>query len=191
MHTSRISAISVAALVLTSVSQAAPQSLADVARAEQARRKATTGPTKTYTNDDLAKADDFPPSPPATGPAAAAPAKPATPEAKAAASDKPAQPASPAAVRDEKYWRTRMADARTALQRNQAFLDALQSQINGLYTEFVNMGDPAKRAVIEKKRLAAIAEQDRLKADIAVQTKAITGIEDEARRAGVPAGWLR
>ena len=73
MHTSRISAISVVALVLTSVSQAAPQSLADVARAEQARRKATTGPTKTYTNEDLAKADDVPPSPPATGPAAATP----------------------------------------------------------------------------------------------------------------------
>ena len=51
--------------------------------------------------------------------------------------------------------------------------------------------DPAQRAAIEKKRLAAIAEQDRVKADIAVQTKAIAAIEDEARRAGVPPGWLR
>ena len=53
------------------------------------------------------------------------------------------------------------------------------------------MSDPVQRAVIEKKRLAAIAEQDRVKADIAKQTKAIADIEDEARRANVPAGWLR
>ena len=53
------------------------------------------------------------------------------------------------------------------------------------------MSDPAQRALIEQKRLAAIAEQDRVKADIAKQTKALADIEDEARRANVPAGWLR
>ena len=77
------------------------------------------------------------------------------------------------------------------LQRSQAFLDALQSQINGLYTEFVATDDPVQRAIIEKKRLDAIAEQDRVKAEIARLTKAIAAIEDEARRANVPAGWLR
>jgi hypothetical protein len=81
--------------------------------------------------------------------------------------------------------------ARDALSRSQTFADALQSQINALYTEFVNMSDPAQRAVIEQKRLAAIAEQDRVKADITRQTKALSDIEDEARRANVPAGWLR
>ena len=53
------------------------------------------------------------------------------------------------------------------------------------------MNDPAQRAVIEQKRLAAIAEQDRVKAEIAKQTKAVADIEDEARRANVPSGWLR
>jgi hypothetical protein len=88
-------------------------------------------------------------------------------------------------------WRDRLGAARDALKRSQTFADALQTQINGLYTEFVNMSDPAQRAVIEKKRLSAIAEQDRVKADIVKQTKAIADIEDEARRANVPAGWLR
>jgi len=83
------------------------------------------------------------------------------------------------------------AGARDALSRSQTFADALQSQINALYTEFVNMDDPLRRSVIEQKRLAAIAEQDRVKADIVKQTKAIADIEDEARRANVPAGWLR
>ena len=84
-----------------------------------------------------------------------------------------------------------MASARSELQRTQAFHDALQSQVQALYTEFVATDDPVQRAVVEKKRLTALAEQERVKGDIAKQTKAITEIEDEARRANVPAGWLR
>ena len=71
------------------------------------------------------------------------------------------------------------------------FYDALQSQINGLYAQFVAVDDPAQRALVEKKRLTAIAEQERVKADIAKQTQAIADIEDEARRSSVPPGWLR
>ncbi len=84
-----------------------------------------------------------------------------------------------------------MAGARTALQRSESFAEALQSHINGLYAEFVAMGDPIQRAGIEKKRNEAIAEQDRVKADIAQQKKAIAALEEEARRASVPSGWLR
>ena len=104
---------------------------------------------------------------------------------------KPVTPAMADTAKGDKYWRDRMAGARDALSRSQAFADALQSQINALYTEFVNMDDPLQRSVIEQKRLAAIAEQDRVKADIVNQAKAIADIEDEARRANVPAGWLR
>jgi hypothetical protein len=177
------------------------QNLADVARAEEARRKAVKGQVKVYTNETLRGADggEPPPAPPpqapattpatatapATTPATSATAKPATPPGA-----KPAPRAADAA-KDEKFWRDRLAAARDALKRSQTFADALQSQINGLYTEFVNMSDPAQRAVIEQKRLAAIAEHDRLKADIAKQTKILADIEDEARRANVPAGWLR
>jgi hypothetical protein len=53
-----------------------------------------------------------------------------------------------------------IALARTALQRSESFAEALQSHINGLYAEFVAMGDPIQRAGIEKKRNEAIAEQD-------------------------------
>jgi len=178
--------------VLAVATPLASQSLADVARAEEARRKAVRGKAKIYTNESLRGADGAePPTPPpvpAPTPTAPsdAPAKPAaTPGAKPSAS----AAADPA--KDEKYWRSRLAIARDALRRSQTFADALQSQINGLYTEFVNMSDPAQRALIEQKRLAAIAEQDRVKADIVKQTKALADIEDEARRANVPAGWLR
>ena len=178
------------AVLLGAATPLVAQSLADVARAEEARRKAVRGQVKVYTNETLRGADGGeppppPPQAPATTPAASATAKPATPQG-----TKPAAPAADA-TKDEKFWRDRLAVARDALRRSQTFADALQSQITGLYTEFVNMSDPAQRAVIEQKRLAAIAEQDRVKADIAKQTKALAGIEDEARRANVPAGWLR
>ena len=93
--------------------------------------------------------------------------------------------------KDEKYWRERIAAARAEVQRSQAFHDALQSQIQGLYNEFVATDDPIQRATVEKKRLAAIAEQDRVKTETAKLTKQVAAIEDEARRANVPAGWLR
>ena len=164
------------------------QSLADVARAEEARRNAVRGEVKVYTNDSLrgSSSEEAPSPAPETAPAAAEAAeKPAAPPAA-----KP--PAARAEVpKDEKYWHERVAAARDALGRSQTFADALQAQINGLYTEFVNMSDPAQRAVIEQKRLGAIAEHDRVKADIAKQTKALADIEDEGRRANVPAGWLR
>ena len=166
------------------------QNLADVARAEEARRKTVKGQVKVYTNETLRGADGGeapqapPPQAPATAPASGSTAKPG-----AQTGTKPAAPAVDA--KDEKLWRDRLAAARDALNRSQTFADALQTQINGLYTEFVNMSDPAQRSLIEQKRLAAIAEQDRVKADIAKQTKALADIEDEARRANVPAGWLR
>lgn len=179
------------------------QNLADVARAEEARRSAVKGRVKVYTNETLRGADggEAPAAPTPTAPAptpagTATPATGAAPAAGTAAKPGTAQGATPAAsaaemAKDEKYWRDRLTSARDALNRSQTFADALQSQINGLYTEFVNMSDPAQRALIEQKRLGAIAEQDRVKADIARHTKTLAAIEDEARRANVPAGWLR
>jgi hypothetical protein len=183
-------------VVLASSGVGLAQSLADVARAEAARRKALgTAPSKTYTNDDLRGNGTPPPAADAdtAAPAAAAPqtgaADPAAAPPPETAAPKP--PPAPEPPKDEKYWRSRITAARDALQRSQAFYDALQSHIDGLWAEFTAMGDPVQRAAIEKKRFQAIAEQDRVKTDIAQQTKAIAAIEDEARRASVPPGWLR
>lgn len=190
------------ALVLASVQVALAQSLADVARAEAARRKAMgKGGSKVYTNDDL-KAGNGAPTPadasaarqpetppPAASTAAGRPAE--TAPAAAATTPAPPPPPAPDPPKDEKFWRNRITAARAALQRSQAFADALQSHINGLWAEFTAVGDPIQRAGIEKKRNEAIAEHDRVKADIAQQTKAIAAIEEEARRASVPSGWLR
>jgi len=55
----------------------------------------------------------------------------------------------------------------------------------------VNRDDPAQRNVIAVDRQKALAELDRVKKEVAEHQKAITDTQEEGRRAGVPAGWLR
>ncbi len=164
------------------------QALADVARQEEARRKAAQDsakePPKVYTNKDL------PGGAPAPPPVADA-VKPAEPD-KAKTDDKDKDKAKDAEPpKDEKYWSTRIGALRMQLDRDQTFADALQSRINALSADFVNRDDPAQRAVIERDRQKAVSELDRLKKQIDTDKKAIGDLEEEARRAGVPPGWLR
>jgi hypothetical protein len=84
-----------------------------------------------------------------------------------------------------------MKTARDQIARTQIFMDSLQTRINSLTTDFVNRDDPAQRAKIETDRQAALAELERVKKELTDQQKAIAAIEEEARRAGVPVGWLR
>jgi hypothetical protein len=159
------------------------QSLADVARAEEARRKAIKSTSKVYTNDDLNKAGiDTPPPAPAAPAKEASPAKPET--------EKP-PPKVDEVRKDEKYWKDRMATLQATLSRNKILADALQSRINALTTDFMNRDDPAQRAVIEQDRRAAVGELDRMKQDVEKTDKAIRELEEEGRKANVPPGWLR
>jgi hypothetical protein len=169
--------------------EAAAQSLADVARAEAARRKEVPVAGKVYTNADL-RPDPFAPrpAPPAD------PADPAEPADPGEASEPPAPEAAPAIEeppRDQAYWQARISAARSALQRSRMFAEALQSRINGLNADFVNRDDPAQRQQIADERDKALEELARVNEDIAAETRAVAEIEDEARREGVPPGWLR
>ena len=51
--------------------------------------------------------------------------------------------------------------------------------------------DSFQRAKVAEDRQKASAELTRVTDEIAKATKAIADIEEEARRAGVPPGWLR
>jgi len=63
--------------------------------------------------------------------------------------------------------------------------------VNALTTDFVNRDDPAQREVLARQRRDALTELDRVNAEVEANQKAIRDIEEEARRAGVPPGWLR
>jgi len=189
--------------------------LGSVAKKEAERRK--TAPSgKVYTNDSLSPAPE-PSSAPATSNDAApasdadksATDKPAADKSAAdksaddkSATDKPAADADKAAAKqvssdpeerkkEEAKWRERMKNEREALDRAKSFADALQIKINSLNTDFVNRDDPVQRAGIAKERDKSLAELDRLKKEIADHNKAITAIQEEARRAGAPSGWVR
>ena len=163
------------------------QSLGDIAKQEEARRKAVKIPSKVLTNDSL-RSVPTPVSAPAPA-AAASPAASAPPGAPAAADAKAKPPVDRKA--EEAAWRQRIQGARDSLQRSQMFAEALQSRINGLTADFTARDDPAQRAVVANDRQKALAELDRVKNDIVQQTKAIADIQEEARRGGVPPGWLR
>jgi len=176
------------------------QSLADVSRKEEARRKAVKTPAKVYTNKDLKSA------PPATGTttetdvtdassAATATdpgetAKPAAGEAKP--EGEAAAPAGPiVGGKDQAYWGGRAKDLQAQLDRDKTFAQALQSRINALTTDFENRSDPAQRAIVEQDRNKALADLERVNQAVQNDQKAISDFEEEARRAAVPPGWLR
>jgi len=190
--------LSVAALVFIGMSNVvAAQSLGDVAKKEEQRRKTVKSSGKVYTNDELKR--DPTPSVPAsastgttsTPSASSTPAPAPASSGNNAGKDDSANKDGSADKSDEKTWRKRITNARESLQRSQAFADALQSQLNALSTDFVNRDDPIQRQQIANKRDGVVSELDRVKKEVAAQTKAISDIQEEARRANVPAGWVR
>ena len=174
-----------AVLGLLAVASLSAQSLGAVAKETEAKRKTAKSSGKVYTNDSL-KSDPRDVSTPAAAPAAATPSQP-----DATADDKTKQDASGKQVKDEAYWRDRIKAERDALARAETFAAALQSQINGLYAEFTACQAPPQCNEVSAKRQKSIAELDRVKKEVAQHTKGIADIQEEARRAGVPAGWVR
>jgi hypothetical protein len=163
------------------------QSLGQVARKEEERRKATKHTGKVYTNVDLT-----PVAAPASDPGvvSAAPASGGTTqEVKSAEPRTPADENVPA--KDQAYWSKRMKDLRDQIERDTTYIEALQTRVNSLTADFTSRDDPVQRARIGTDRQKAIAELDRLKKSLEEGRKAVSSLEDEARRAGVPPGWLR
>jgi len=160
------------------------QTLADVAKKEEERRKTVRTPAKVYTNKDLTAlpAGSEPPPPAVAG-------TPATPAADADKADKDAKDKGPA--KDQSYWAGRLKALQSQVERDQNYADAMQTRINSLTRDFVNRDDPAQRAVLERDRQKSLAELARLKKSIADAKKGLADLDEEARRAGVPPGWLR
>jgi hypothetical protein len=188
-------AISMALLVCFCVSSASAQSLGDVAKKEGERRQGVKPSGNFITNKDLPTVptpSSAPPVTPAAGKVAGDGAAADTDKAKA---DKDSQDDqgkdAKAGPKDEAAWANRMKQAREGLQRDQMFAESLQSRINALTVDFVNRDDPSQRDQIAVERQKAIDELDRVKKSVIDRTQAIADIEEEARRAGVPAGWLR
>jgi hypothetical protein len=177
-------------------------SLGEVAKKEAERRKALPPAGKVYTNKDLPPSAQKPAAPSsgagtettipldpvaaATGekPAAAPGEKPAEAQAEGDGKAKPGE-------KNEAWWRGRMAAAREAIRRNEMFAESLQTRINSLSRDFTARDNPAQRAQIGRDRADALTELARVKQDVEKGKQEIADLEEEARKAGVPPGWLR
>jgi hypothetical protein len=174
--------------------------LGEVAKKEADRRKAQPSAGKVYTNKDLPASAQVPATgAPASGQQTATPVDPvaaataqkpadAKPEgeAKAAGETKPE-----GETKDEAWWKNRIMSTREELRRNEMFAEALQTRINALSRDYTSRDNPAQRRQIGQERAESLSELSRVKQDVERGKKEIADIEEEARKAGVPPGWLR
>jgi hypothetical protein len=167
--------------------------LGEVAKKEADRRKAQPAAGKVYTNKDLPPSAQAPAAPSGAGtgapvdPVAAATAeKPAEPKPEGEAKPEPA-----GEQKDEAWWKNRMMSTREELRRNEMFAEALQTRINSLSRDYTSRDNPAQRRQIGQERAESLSELNRVKSDVERGKKQIADIEEEARKAGVPPGWLR
>ncbi len=188
MKTARV--ICAVGLLLATAASVTAQSLAEVARKEEERRKAVKTPSRTYTIDDLkpyGRVQVAPPVP-ATPAAPAGAGGAAATTAAAAAAGQPA--AEPEAEKDEAYWRKSFGDVRSKLETRRAMLQAVDGRVQTLATD-PSIIDPALRGTLDRERTRLVTEADKLRQEVAELTRALAALEDEARRTNVPVGWIR
>ena len=185
----------VATALLLAAEASGQTPLVDAARRERARQAAIPPEEKArvYTNDDLrdsggltigvlpSTAASATPVAGSVGPAADAPAPAELDDAESGNG----------IARGEEYWRSRMAAAQDARAQAALLAAALQNRADGLWAQFTAIDDPARRSAVERLRLEALGALEEMRAERERLDGEILDIEDEARRTGVPPGWLR
>ena len=172
---------------------ASGQTLGEVAKKEAERRKTQPQTGKVYTNKDLPASAQKPASAnPSTETPAQTPTDPVAAATEQKAEDGKAPGDKPQGdQKDQAYWKNRMATAREELRRSEMFAEALQTRVNTLNKDFNSRDNPAQRSAIGADRTEALNELTRVKQDVERGKKQIADIEEEARKAGVPPGWVR
>ena len=181
------------AVGLSASPAASGQTLGEVAKKEADRRKAQPQTGKVYTNKDLPASAQKPATAnPSTETPAQTPTDPVAAATEQKAEDGKAPGDKPQGdQKDQAYWKNRMATAREELRRSEMFAEALQTRVNTLNKDFSSRDNPAQRSAIGADRTEALNELTRVKQDVERGKKQIADIEEEARRAGVPPGWVR
>jgi len=188
--------------ILSMTVAASAQTLADLAKKDTDRRKSVKHPAKVYTNDDVQDLKPIMPmmendgtgTKPMDPNAAGVPATNADLPGQPAVTQKPgeAKPAGAPGVKagEEAQWRSRMQSARDAVSRTQLQLEGMRNRAAQL-TAASAAASQEQRGTYQKQQQDALQEYDRLRADLQKNQKALSDLETEASRAGVPAGWLR
>lgn len=147
--------------------QALPPGLAQEATRESLRRAALPPATIRLTDAD------FPPGAQAT-PSRGEPA---------------AEASSP--QKDEAWWRARMKQLTEVMARTDATLESLSIELAGLERDIAARDDPAQRSQLVRRRAALVDERQERQRERRAQDASLEALLEEARKAGVPPGWLR
>ena len=184
-----VSAVAATLLIVFAGARASAQTpLAEIAKKEADRRKAAPPAGKVYTNKDLPASAQKPATPVTSetlpvDPVAAATARSAARRGPEARSRRP---------QTKRGGRIGSSAARGELRRNEMFAEALQTRINSLTRDYAPRQSRRqahrRRPRSGRKRWPSSA---RVKQDVERGKKQIADIEEEARKAGVPPGWLR
>jgi hypothetical protein len=155
--------IAAVALIVGIASSSSAQSLGEIAKANAATKAAKPIPTpaKVYTTKDLQ-------------PAAAVPVLPVV---------------APVPGTDEATWKARAKALDVLLANDEAMLVAAQGSVTDAQG-FIRR-DGTMHVTIAEQLLKARAEVNRMIGVIVNDRRAIADLQDEARRASVPPGWLR
>lgn len=182
------SLVGLTVVLLGLASVAVGQDLAALARKEKARRAKVAKPARVITEDDTRSPD------------APAPSKTPSPEATPSATPSAAAPTvdDPAAREDQEraQWKERALAVRDAIQQAEARLALMEKESAALRSDLTQVSAAeAQDPMRLQKRDQKIAESNQAieaqKRAVADARKAWTQLEEDARRKGVPPGWLR
>ena len=163
---------------------ASAQSLADVARAEEARRKSIKPGAKVYTNENLG----------GPLPTSALPHRPlARPRANAAkpADAKPEEQKAVDPTKTAEVLEGSCDGASTVDLAPKLLLDALQTQVNGMNAEYLSMDDPGHRAFCEARSSARPARCSACNRISRSRPRPRPISRKKRGKSGIPAGWVR
>lgn len=174
-------------LGLSMLTPSAEQSLAELSRNTESARNATPGsaPAKVYTNKGLPAVAPLPPAPASTNSTAAAPAAPE------AAPSTTSGDTLPPAAKGEAYWRDRMRPLRERLDSVRALADDTKRRADTLMRAADRCFMLGIVCADYSESLRLTEEHKVLAAEVAHAEREVAALEEEARRAGVPPGWVR
>ena len=159
------------------------QSLADAAKKEKTRRAKIASPGKVFTEEDAVTK---------VGSVTAVEAAQIPSESRMEGESQPED----ALAKQQAAWKGRAEGVRNALVSAQKALEDAQRAEAAFRSDVAPLSAAdAQDPMRLQKREARLAEMNKqievLKAGVAAARANISALEDEARRAGVPSGWLR
>jgi hypothetical protein len=148
---------------------APPVSLADAAWREAVRREIVGRSVTAYTNATLA----------------------AVPETTDVGREAPAPPVPSPEELSEATWRRRVRQLVEAIEQNRRLVSEAEAHLALLESQAVSRDDPAQQALLRQQAREARESLSALLRKVAAGDRALAALLDEARRLGIPPGWLR